>query len=257
MLSNADIRRAIIDKKIIITPYNEDRKNDSRLTPAGFNLSFSLFVVSVNKGRLCDIFVDGGSNDTLPQSLKITIESGDTVLALTHESVWVSSEFAGTLHSKVSYVSKGLGHISTTLDPGWAGQLLISISNPNSKGLDIEIGKIDEKGEITYNTFLTLCLYQLQNKADVKLSDNYEARFDVIGKVVPACLEQEEVKKIQEILPKEARKFNLNSEYKDEEEFSSRVKEYKKAHSEFLASMERILKPTIKRVVPMGKGEGH
>ena len=76
MLSNADIRRAIIDKKIIITPYNEDRKNDSRLTPAGFNLSFSLFIVSVNKGRLCDIFVDGGSNDTFPQSLKITIESG-------------------------------------------------------------------------------------------------------------------------------------------------------------------------------------
>lgn len=254
MLSNKDIRDAIVNKEIIISPYNED-KNDKRLTPVGFNLSFSLFIVSVNKKRLCDVFLHG-------ESLQITIEPGDTILALTNEIIWVSSNYAGTLHSKVSYVSKGLGHISTTLDPGWAGQLLISISNPNNRSIDIEIGKMNSEGNISYNSFLTLCLYKLLNKADTTLSDNYEARFDIIRSIVPECLEQNEVKKVRESLPQEARHFNLNEKHdrwcenkndKNREAFYDAVFQYKKAHELFAESMEDILKPTIKKLVPAYK----
>ena len=251
MLSNNDIRNAIVNKEIIISPYNEDKK-DIRLTPAGFNLSFSLFIVSVNKKRLCNVFLNG-------ESLQITIEPGDTILALTNEAVWVSSNYAGTLHSKVSYVSKGLGHISTTLDPGWAGQLLISISNPNNRSIDIQIGKMDQEGNISYYSFLTLCLYKLLNKANTKLSDNYEARFDIIRNIVPECLEQREVRKVRDILPQEARYFNLNvlhdnwwvnkNDKNAEITFSDAVHQYKEAHELFVKEMEDILKPTIKKTV--------
>ncbi|MCL2064597.1 MAG: hypothetical protein FWG98_09555 [Candidatus Cloacimonetes bacterium] len=46
MMSDEDIRNAIRNKELFITTYNVNDKSDARLTPAGFNFSFSKFVVS-------------------------------------------------------------------------------------------------------------------------------------------------------------------------------------------------------------------
>jgi ABC-type multidrug transport system fused ATPase/permease subunit len=59
---------------------------------------------------------------------------------LTKESLWVSGRIGGTFHSKVSLVSKGFSHISTTLDPGWYGPLLITIRNNTDKEMPIPVG---------------------------------------------------------------------------------------------------------------------
>ena len=166
-------------------------ENDKRLTPAGFNFSFTHFIVSLNSGSYIQVYEDTVNNDIF-----FELASGDTALALTQESIWVSGYIAGTFHSKVSFVAQGLGHISTTLDPGWNGQLLISINNPNKEDKRVVIGKKNNRtNEIDYSTFITLCLYKLCTPA-LKCSDNTFARFEIIERILrskPCKLEDESI----------------------------------------------------------------
>lgn len=178
MLSNVEILAAIERGEIAIATFDPTNENDSRLTPAGFNFSFTKFIVSMNDKMFYRIYEDEPEDGK--SNLYFIIGAGDTALALTKESIWVSKKYAGTFHSKVRYVSQGLGHISTTLDPGWMGQLLISVNNPNRRSIKVNIGQKDcATGEITYATFLTLCLYKLEVAAS-GLSDNSNARLDIL-----------------------------------------------------------------------------
>ncbi|SIO30824.1 dCTP deaminase domain-containing protein [Halodesulfovibrio marinisediminis] len=71
---------------------------------------------------------------------KIILEPSSTTLVMTEEAVWVDSSLAGTYHSKVRLVSKGLGHISTTLDPNWVGPSLISVHNYSEDAYHLSVG---------------------------------------------------------------------------------------------------------------------
>lgn len=106
------------NSRLVICPFNE--KN---LTPVGYNLSFTKFIFSTKNKLLYKVYTDKKTDEVY-----CIIEPNDTVLILTQEAVWVSEELAGTFHSKVGIVSKGFGHISTTLDPNWEGPLLISLN---------------------------------------------------------------------------------------------------------------------------------
>jgi len=160
---------------LAIEPF-EMEKPDERLTPAGFNFSFSKLIISKMNHELVPLTVGKDSE------VFFNLASGDMALALTNESIWVSRFLAGTFHSKVSYVSQGLGHISTTLDPGWKGQLLIAINNPYSDDIKVVIGEKKDTG-IKYSTFITLCLYKLDYPASDG-SDNNDLRTDVLQKVI-------------------------------------------------------------------------
>lgn len=126
--SDIDIRKAL-NKDIVIEPFSPEC-----LTPIGYDFRIGDYVFSLEKGLL-DL-VDG-YYELPPKS---------TIQILTKEALWVSPRVGGTFHSKVSLVSKGLSHISTTLDPQWYGPLLITLRNNTGKPIRMEPG----------DTFVTL-----------------------------------------------------------------------------------------------------
>ncbi len=168
MLSNEDFKR-FLDKEIVITPYTE-----SNLTPSGYNITATEFILSVNKKRLLNI--ERTSRETY-----CIIEPNDTVLILTREAIWVSDNIAGSFHSKVKLVSKGFGHISTTLDPSWMGPLLISLNNPTNKKIKFLIS-YKKNEETKYESFVTLSLFKLISKNTIK-HDNPPSRFDILSSI--------------------------------------------------------------------------
>lgn len=164
MLSSTDIMNAINSGEIHIFPFDK-----RALTGIGYNLSPTDFFLSVRKGVLEKIHVQG-------KERFIYIDPNDTVLTLTQEYVELNNCYAGTFHSKVKRVSQGFGHISTTLDPLWKGQLLISVNNPTGKKIKYDL---TEKGSLC-----TLLLYRLispANDLDGKIvHDNDKGRVEII-----------------------------------------------------------------------------
>lgn len=71
----------------------------------------------------------------------------------------------GTIHSRVSLVSQGFGHISTTVDPTWKGPLLIALNNPSSEKKRLIL---EDAGKT--QAFATLILYHLNSTSTTKLS---------------------------------------------------------------------------------------
>lgn len=134
LLSDVDIRKAL-GKDIVIEPFAEEL-----LTPIGYDFTVGEYVFSLEYGLL---EIKGGSYQLPPKS---------TIQILTKESLWVSGKIGGTFHSKVSLVSKGLSHISTTLDPGWYGPLLITFRNNTDNILLLKSG----------DSFVTLVFSQLK-----------------------------------------------------------------------------------------------
>ena len=121
--SDRDIRKAL-NKDIVIEPFAEEL-----LTPIGYDFTVGDYVFSLQDGL---IDVKDGSYE-IPQK--------HTVQILTKESLWVSGRIGGTFHSKVSLVSRGLSHISTTLDPGWYGPLLITVRNNTDEPFHLKPGE--------------------------------------------------------------------------------------------------------------------
>ena len=199
MMSHHDILEAMRNGEMCIHPFDPDNPDKKRLTPSGFNFSFTEFIVSVNQMEPFTIMERPHEEKPNTTILYFSLPAGDTALALTRESIWVSGSIGGTFHSKVSYAAQGLGQISTTLDPGWQGQLLISMNNPNVHNIDVVIGEREQGGSVDYKSFITLCLFRLINRATYK-SDNTYARLELIEKVLQKNESNE--KKIQTLLGK-------------------------------------------------------
>lgn len=132
--SDKDIRKAL-NRDIVIEPFESDC-----LTPIGYDFRIGDYVFSLENGLLAEI---DGYYEFPPKS---------TIQVLTKESLWVSSRVAGTFHSKVSLVSKGMSHISTTLDPLWYGPLLITFRNNTDASIKMRPG----------DTFVTLLFSRLR-----------------------------------------------------------------------------------------------
>jgi len=182
-LTAADIE-SLLDKEIVIHPYNEDN-----LTPVGYNISFSEFIYSLATRTFVDI-IDNGKEPSY-----FIMKPNETVLVLSRETIWVSKNIGGTFHSKVSIVTKGLGHISTTLDPGWHGQLLIPINNPTKRKIKIHIK--NEKS--VFATFITLVLYRSVNPSHID-HNNHPARLDLLKDIVNEDKSGKKKKKFIELL---------------------------------------------------------
>ncbi|NQU80593.1 MAG: hypothetical protein HQ543_03645 [Bacteroidetes bacterium] len=134
ILSDLDIKK-MLGREIVIEPFVK-----GLLTPIGYDFTVGGFIFSLEHGLLNT--VNG----------EYEIPSKSTVQILTKESLWVSSMIGGTFHSKVSLVSKGFSHISTTLDPGWYGPLLITIRNNTDGVINMKPG----------DSFVTLIFSKLE-----------------------------------------------------------------------------------------------
>ncbi len=121
-LADTDIWDAIYRGEIYISPFCKEN-----LTAAGYNLQISDIIISTKTGLPLKI-------DSSGQKRYVDVPANDTVLITTVESIFVGPQIMGTFHSRVSIVSKGFGHISTTLDPTWCGRsLLHSITHQTRK----------------------------------------------------------------------------------------------------------------------------
>lgn len=162
VFSDVDIKKAL-GKDIVIEPFQE-----SSLTPIGYDFSVGEFVYCLETGLLEE---KNGIFEIPPRS---------TVQILTKESLWVSGRIGGTFHSKVSLVSRGMSHISTTLDPGWYGPLLVTFSNNTDKMQPLSL----------HDPFVTLIFFNVKSptkrkhlkpefRTDILLSqlDNQTARY--------------------------------------------------------------------------------
>ena len=162
MLSRDDIRQALAEGHLKILPF--EPKN---LTGIGYNLSTTDFAFSIKQGILLTIHEEGLTR-------YVTIPGNDTVLFFSKEYIEIDHTLAGTFHSKVSRVSEGLGHNSTTLDATWKGQLLISVNNPTAKGIKFYLNK--DGGSI-----LTLLLHKLDTPVTGdNIHDNNKGRCELL-----------------------------------------------------------------------------
>lgn len=162
MLSRDDIQLALAEGHLKILPF--ESKN---LTGIGYNLSTTDFAFSIKKGVLLTIHKEGLTR-------YVTIPSNDSVLFFSKEYIELDNTLAGTFHSKVSRVSEGLGHNSTTLDATWKGQLLISVNNPTSKGIKFYL---DKDGR----SILTLLLHKLDTPVTGdNIHDNNKGRCELL-----------------------------------------------------------------------------
>lgn len=166
MLSRDDFRLALAEGHLKIFPF--ESKN---LTGIGYNLSTTDFAFSINQGILLTIhrkITDDGVERY------VTIPANDTVLFFSKEYIEIDHTLAGTFHSKVSRVSEGLGHVSTTLDATWKGQLLISVNNPTSKGIKFDL---DKSG----GNIMTMLLHKLDSPVTGdNIHDNNKGRCELL-----------------------------------------------------------------------------
>ena len=116
------------DENLIIYPFS----NDS-LTPVGYDLRVGETAATSNKaGRIK--LVEGES---------FTIPANTTALVTTLENIGMpkNRSLSALIESKVTKVSKGLSHISTTVDPDWKGNLLIAVHNHSSDKFKLSYGE--------------------------------------------------------------------------------------------------------------------
>ena len=152
VLSDKQIR-GLMGKKVFIHPFSK-----YNLKGATYNLTASIVAKSVNTDKLL-----------INQFGQIEIPVGDTALIQTEESIFVEKDICGTYHSKVKLVSKGLAHISTTLDPLYFGTSLIAIHNYSNKNYTIKVGE----------SFVSLMLHKMPTSTKL-LHDNPAFRQDLI-----------------------------------------------------------------------------
>lgn len=162
--------------KLTIAPFDNKRAKG-----IGYNLSASDLIYSLRKKTLLPIhYNDDGSY--------IYIRPHDTVLVLSYEYVEARENVCGTFHSRVRNVASGLGNVSTTLDPGWKGMLLISLNNPTNKKIKLQITQ-NKDGKKERCSLLTLVVHcQVKSSEDNKEMsfhlDNPPMRADIWNELI-------------------------------------------------------------------------
>ncbi|MBW4446820.1 MAG: deoxycytidine deaminase [Spirirestis rafaelensis WJT71-NPBG6] len=186
MFSDEDINKAMIDFRknqeegIDIEPF--DKKS---LTPVGYDIRVGTEGFSWKRKCVVDIEKDG----------KIIIEPNDIVIIKTLEFFILSNKISATIHSIVSKViNKGLSNISTTIDPGYSGKLLISFCNYR-----------DSSTEFLFKERLcTVCFYRVElpakkNRGTPDDRDDLWEQLLEKAKVERERIEREERQKKQKI----------------------------------------------------------
>lgn len=227
-MNDALITKAREDKELVICPYNE--KN---LTPVGYNLSFTRFIVSLRKKTFVKI-------DHKDDEWFFILRPHETVLVLTRESVWVSRYIGGTFHSKVSLVTKGLGHVSTTLDPGWYGQLLVPLNNPTKEKIKVVIAH-DINGQKEYQTFITMVLFRAREASLREKTDNKSGRIELLEEILKEKKKNRDAKYlsefIQQLKQNNDEKISIDN-LNDPQDRTEKIKKFEEGHLRMISEMD-------------------
>lgn len=141
-----------------VCPFSEES-----LTPAGYDLRVGTRCTSKRKART----VTGEEGDTFD------LPPYDTCLIETLETIGMPRDrsLTGMIVSTVTMASRGLSHISTSVDADWSGRLLIVVHNHSSSALKLKVGE----------RLCTLMLFT-NRSASTKLCGVFDGRDDIFRK---------------------------------------------------------------------------
>lgn len=139
-----------------IVPFNQDI--DLKL--ASYDITPTIIAMSSRTGMLETVYQEKSDEC----KFYIMVKAKDTVLVVSHEFVSVPENIAGYVVSRVSKVSDGFGHVSTSIDPNWTGALLIGLSNPTSKAIKVYVG--GKRGASTKGDALATLSFHYLNTPD-------------------------------------------------------------------------------------------
>jgi len=90
-----------------------------------------------------EYFYASVSNGTIPTDKEVRIKPGDLVLIRTLEEIRMptNGSIYALIISKVTQVSRGLSNVSTKVDSGYSGKLLISIQNVSKRTIELRYGE--------------------------------------------------------------------------------------------------------------------
>lgn len=134
LLTDTDIRAILQTERnvdnletIVIHPFDE-----KSLSPVGYDLRAGIKYQLLHEGV-----------ESLVEYSQIIIPPGETISIQTLE--WIAmpmnKSLSGFITSRVMLVASGLSHVSTTVDPDWIGNLLITMTNHSKVPFIIDTGE--------------------------------------------------------------------------------------------------------------------
>lgn len=108
----------------------------AQLKAASYDITPSIIAMSAKTGMLETVYRER----QYPFRHFIVVSPKDSILLVSNEYIRLPPYIAGQVVSRVSKIAEGFGHISTSVDPGWSGALLIALRNPTKKPLRIYVG---------------------------------------------------------------------------------------------------------------------
>ena len=138
-LSDSEIQDALAGRSLVIDPFDE-----ASLNPAGYDLRLSVEVV---------------------------LEPSEHRLVATMERVELSGDLVGVLHIRSSLAREGVLASLALVDPGFRGQLTISLFNGGNKAIRLKAGE----------RFVQLTLLRLGRQAATKYEGLYQDSRGVVG----------------------------------------------------------------------------
>ena len=138
-LSDAEIRDALSAKNLVIDPLGE-----TSLNPAGYDLRLSA---------------------------EVALAPSEHRLVATMERVELGRDLVGILHIRSSLAREGILASLALVDPGFRGQLTISLFNSGRKMIQLKAGE----------RFVQLTLLRLGRQAAAKYEGRYQDSRGVVG----------------------------------------------------------------------------
>ena len=138
-LSDSEIRDALNEGNLVIAPFDE-----ASLNPAGYDLRLN---------------AEAG------------LEPSEHRLVATMERVELGSDLVGVLHVRSSLAREGILASLALVDPGFRGQLTISLFNGGRRTVQLKAGE----------RFVQLTLIRLGRQAATKYGGRYQDSRGVVG----------------------------------------------------------------------------
>ena len=138
-LSDSEIRDALNEKRLVIDPFDE-----ASLNPAGYDLRLSA---------------------------DAALEPLEHRLVATMENVGLGSDLVGVMHIRSSLAREGVVASLALVDPGFRGQLTISLFNSGRKTVRLRAGE----------RFVQLTLLKLGREATKKYEGRYQDSSGVVS----------------------------------------------------------------------------
>ncbi|MGD0550630.1 MAG: dCTP deaminase [Candidatus Bathyarchaeia archaeon] len=138
-LSDAEIRDALSAKNLVIDPLDE-----TSLNPAGYDLRLSA---------------------------EVALAPSEHRLVATMERVELGRDLVGILHVRSSLAREGILASLALVDPGFRGQLTISLFNSGRKMIQLKAGE----------RFVQLTFLRLGRQAAAKYEGRYQDSLGVVG----------------------------------------------------------------------------